>query len=124
MSYPLAYKPNGIGDCGGFLVCGENDLWKGRRPYGRRAHFDLDRGHRKAVDLASPPAAGTGNRRRILPHRLWPGVRARSTEGGNRPRTTVSPGSKDPFMEGAEWWPPCKSLQEEDSRCVRSSGTL
>jgi hypothetical protein len=52
MSYPSRYKPNGIGDYGGFLVCGENDLWKGRRPYGRRVHFDLDRGHRRAVDLA------------------------------------------------------------------------
>jgi hypothetical protein len=51
MSYPfVAYKPSGIGDYGGFLVCGENHLWKGRRPYGRRVIFD--RGHRSAVDLA------------------------------------------------------------------------
>jgi len=29
-----------------------------------------------------------------------------------------------PGHGGAERWPPCKSLQEEDARCVRSSGTL
>ena len=25
-----------------------------------------------------------------------------------------------PGHGGTEWWPPCKSLQEEDSRCARS----
>jgi hypothetical protein len=52
-----------------------------------------------SILLEGPPPAGSGNRRRILLHKLW-SVRALSTAGGNRPRTTRSPVSKDPVMEG------------------------
>ena len=54
----------------------------------------------QSILLEGPPAVGTGNRQRILLHKLWSAVRARSTAGGNCPRTTHSPVSKDPVMEG------------------------